>query len=91
MRTRADVIVPGSDYLVSYARLLPDGVSIVDLVGYITNEFDEPVFKLCRLVLSTGDTVSIEGEHDLPYLCEDRPLPKGQLEAIQEPEDTVSG
>lgn len=87
MKTRAEVMADGSDYLLSLSKLLPEGVSISDITGWISNEFGDPVFKVSFVVLSNGDTVSVEGEHDLPYLCEIDGMPEGQLGAVDEPED----
>jgi len=62
-------LVDGSDYLLSLNKLT--GFTIVDIHGYISREFDEPVFKLCKLVFLDGTEIDVEGEHDLPYLCAD--------------------
>jgi hypothetical protein len=38
--------------------------------GYVTSEFsdDNLFFKLVAIVLEGGEHLSVEGEHDLPYL-----------------------
>ena len=41
---------------------------IKDVVGYFTNEFGEPCFKLCSVEFEDGSVCFAEGEHDLPYL-----------------------
>lgn len=81
MKTKAEVET-GDGYSVSLAKLLPEGVTIVDVTGYVSREFCDPCFKLCRLVLSTGEHVFIEGEHDFPYLTKCESLPDEQLEAL---------
>lgn len=63
-------------------HLLAKGLSIVDVYGYISNEFGDPVFKLCRIALSDGTAVDVAGEHDLPYLYNDPEkfiYPEGEL------------
>ena len=59
--------------MLSLNQLLKEqGKSIADVDGYWTVEFgdDNPVFKLCWLLLSDGTRLSIEGEHNLPYLLD---------------------
>jgi hypothetical protein len=48
-------------------------VIVVDVYGYVSHEFGkhEPVFKLTRILLSDGRTIDVEGEHDMPYLCDE--------------------
>jgi hypothetical protein len=61
-----DLAVEGSTYLISLTKLT--GQRIVDIHGYLTSEYGEAAFKLCDVVLENGSVVSVEGEHDLPYL-----------------------
>jgi hypothetical protein len=49
-------------------------VGIRDVYGYVSNEFGDPCFKLTRIALNTGQTIDVEGEHDMPYLCGDDDL-----------------
>jgi hypothetical protein len=63
-----DYRVEGSDYLLSYNKIC--GRKVKDIQGYITNEFDEPVFKLCYIQFEDGTIQGVEGEHDLPYLID---------------------
>lgn len=50
------------------------GCQIVDVYGYFSYEFGDPCFQMSRLVLSTGETIDVEGEHDMPYLCHEEGL-----------------
>jgi hypothetical protein len=87
MKTHDELKVEGGDYLLSLSKMLPEGVSIADVQGYASTEFGEPVFKVCFLLLSNGEQVRVESEHDLPYLCEITSLPEGQLDAAMDPRD----
>jgi hypothetical protein len=77
----------GDGYSISLSELLKPGISIVDIHGYVTNKFGDPVFKLCKLVLSDGESVFVEGELDMPYLDECAAIPEGQLEALFDEEE----
>lgn len=66
MKKRADVTTEG-DWL-SLSKMLPDGVTIQDIVGHVSTEFGDPVFQLFKIVLSNGELIFVEGEHDMPYL-----------------------
>jgi hypothetical protein len=37
-----------SDYLQSFTKI--NGKKVKDIVGYISNEFDEATFKICRII-----------------------------------------
>jgi hypothetical protein len=77
--------VTGSrDYLVSLAKLLPEGVTIVDVEGMVVKDFGDPCFQLVHIVLSDGKRIDVEGEHDLPYLCEPECISPSQLVALYE-------
>lgn len=56
----------GSDYQMSLSKLL--GQPIKDIGGYISMEFDVPVFKLTQIVLVDGTCIWVQGEHDIAYL-----------------------
>ncbi len=71
MVTKAEVEVEGSNYLISLKKLL--ALDVVDIHGYIANEFGEPTFKPVKILFSDGSTIDVEGEHDFPYLCTDNP------------------
>ncbi len=75
MTTLKDLLVEGSRYELSLTRMLEQPV--VDVLGYISNEFGEPTFKLTRLVLENGVSVRVEGEHDFPYLTPYEDAPAG--------------
>ena len=57
----------GSDYLLSLTKLT--GKKIKDVVGYVSNEFGDPTFKLSHIVMEDDKPLFIEGEHDFPYVC----------------------
>ncbi len=78
----------GDGFSIYFSKLLKPGITIVDITGYITNAFgSEPVFKLYHLILSNGEKVCIEGEHDLPYLDNCKAIPNGQLKALNDEDD----
>jgi len=49
---KSDFLVGGSDYLLSYVKL--SGKKIKDIMGYISTEYDEPVFKLSEIEFEAG-------------------------------------
>ena len=55
-----------SDYRVSLSKLI--GKEVQDIVGYLSQEFGEVLFKLTKVVLADGSEMGVEGEHDFPYL-----------------------
>ena len=57
-----------SDYLLSYSKIC--GRKIKDIVGYISTEYDEPTFKISRIILEDGYELGVEGEHDFPYIVD---------------------
>lgn len=44
------------------------GKEIVDVYGFITSPWGEPVFQISQILFKDGSKVWIEGEHDCPYL-----------------------
>lgn len=56
------------DYELSLTRML--GKELADITGYISQEFGDRSFKVCRLVFTDGTCLGFEGEHDHPYLVE---------------------
>ncbi len=56
------------DYELSLNELA--GKPVSDIYGYISHEFEDPVFKLTRIILADGSSVDVEGEHDIPYIPE---------------------
>ena len=66
MKKIADVTAEGSTYEISIVKLI--GKPISDIVGYLTNEFGDATFQMCRVVFEDGTDLWCEGEHDLPYL-----------------------
>lgn len=65
MKTFADVKT--KDDYISLSKIIDQPIK--DVIGYISYEFDEPVFKLCKVELENGKTIFCEGEHDHPYLA----------------------
>jgi hypothetical protein len=47
------------------------GKKIIDVAGYVTQEFGEDTltFKITRIVFGDDSSVDIEGEHDYPYIA----------------------
>ena len=60
-----DIQVENSIYISLSAWMGP----IKDIHGYISQEFGDPVFELCKVVFEDGTQIGVEGEHDCPYLC----------------------
>jgi len=58
----------GSDYLQSFTKI--SGKKIKDIVGYLSNEYDEPTFKITEIVFEDGTEQGVEGEHDFPYIVD---------------------
>lgn len=69
MKTIQEIKSDHSQYASSLLKLT--GLSVVDIVGYVSMEFAVPVFKLCQIVLSDGHELECEGEHDMPYVVTD--------------------
>lgn len=44
------------------------GQTIKEVEGYISKEYDDPVFMMTNIILEDGTKISCEGEHDMPYL-----------------------
>jgi hypothetical protein len=84
MKTLKDVQCDDNDFM-SLAKMLPDGVTIKDIVGMRTAEFGAPMFQLCWVLLSDGTKVFVGGEHDMPFLEECEHL-DGLLEELAETE-----
>lgn len=66
MKKLSDVRPEGSSYGISLTKLA--GVPIADVIGYISNEFGEPVFKVTKILFEDGTTTHVDGEHDIAYL-----------------------
>lgn len=56
------------DYELSMVELAGQGIR--DIYGYVSHEFEEPVFKITRIEMEDGQLVDVEGEHDFPYICD---------------------
>ena len=72
----------GSDYLLSYAKV--SGKKPVDVLGYVSVEFDEPVFKISSILFDDGSQQSVEGEHDFPYMTDESEESAKVLEVLAE-------
>ena len=67
---KESLMVDGSDYFIDLGKLFK--VDVVSVHGYMSNEFDEPVFKITRINLSDGTSLHVEGEHDMPYISRNK-------------------
>jgi hypothetical protein len=57
------------------------GKKVVDVYGYVSNEFGDATFKITRLQLDDGTCLDVEGEHDFPYIAEELNLPEEDEES----------
>lgn len=55
-----------SDYLLSYNKV--SGKKIKDLIGYISTEFNDPIFKIVNIIFEDNTSESVGGEHDIAYI-----------------------
>lgn len=55
-----------SDYEIGLTLLI--GKKVKEVRGYLSCEYDEPVFLLTKIEFEDGTMLGIEGEHDFPYL-----------------------
>lgn len=55
-----------SDYLLSYNKV--SGKKIKDLIGYISTEFNDPIFKIVNILFEDNTSESVGGEHDIAYI-----------------------
>lgn len=63
------------------------GVKIKDVLGYISAEFGEPVFKITQIITETGHTMFTNGEHNIAYLEDsDGLIPHEQLVSLHNEE-----
>lgn len=54
------------DKQVSLVKL--SGKKVVDITGYISNEFGHPSFLISQIVFEDGSHEFVGGEHDFPYI-----------------------
>jgi hypothetical protein len=72
----------GSDWLFSLSKLV--GKKVVDVVGYPSDPFgDTPLFKIVEIIFEDETAVSVEGEHDVPYLPADDELNNMDEQTLQ--------
>ena len=74
-----------SDYKYSLTKLL--GQPIKDIVGWVSSNWDEPIFHITNVVLVDGTKLGVEGEHDCPYLIDIPDTVYKIMEQILEAED----
>lgn len=55
-----------SSYTIGLTKVI--GKAIKEIHGYTSTEYDDPVFKLCKVEFEDGTFLGCEGEHDFPYL-----------------------
>jgi hypothetical protein len=60
------------------------GSQIKDIVGYVSNEFGDPIFKLSKIIFEDGIEYWCEGEHDMPYVTD---VDEGLLQSIYDDEE----
>jgi hypothetical protein len=76
-----DILAEGSTYEISLYKLI--GKRVVDVRGYLSDEFDEAVFKITVIELEDGTLLAVGGEHDFPYLEDLSKQPNGDLDTLQ--------
>lgn len=47
------------------------GSPVKDIYGWASTEFGDPCFKISRIEFMDGRIVDVEGEHDIPYICDE--------------------
>ena len=72
-------------YTLSYSKLC--GKKIKDILGYVSNEFDAPTFKISKIILEDDTEQWVEGEHDIPYLTDYDERTANLLKEINEEEE----
>lgn len=79
---KKDFLQDGSDWLFSLNKLT--GRKVVDVIGYPSDPFGGvPLFKVSQIVFEDGTTISIEGEHDVPYIPSDDKVKNLDEETLQ--------
>lgn len=74
-----------SNYLQSFTKI--SGKKIKDIIGYISNEYDEPTFKITDIIFEDGTKQGVEGEHDFPYIVDYDDKTSALLDEIYEAEN----
>lgn len=77
--------------LAEWEKCLSDitGKKIIEIIGYVSMEFGDPVFKIYRIVYEDETFSFVEGEHDFPYIPTDKNVTEETLEKIREEEDEL--
>jgi hypothetical protein len=60
------------------------GRKIKDIVGSISTEYGDPVFRVFKIVFEDGAEEFMEGEHDCPYIPGIEGVENKQLDALHE-------
>ena len=66
MITHQDIKVSESTFRISLSKLI--GKQIKDITGYLSGELGGVSFKVSDIILEDDTRISVEGEHDFPYL-----------------------
>jgi len=74
MITRKDIQVEDDTFLISLSKLI--GKPIKDIHGHLSDEYGGVTFVLYSIVFEDGTSMSVEGEHDFPYLVQWRTQPQ---------------
>ena len=64
--TLDSIRIPDTQYTIGLTRLT--GLKIREVLGYLSQEFGDTIFKITALELEDGSLIGVEGEHDFPYL-----------------------
>ena len=62
----ADTKLNGNDTMTKLEELVGKKIKSID--GYISHEFDDPVFKLSKIIFEDDTFLWTEGEHDIAYV-----------------------
>ena len=56
---------------------------ITDIIGRVSEEFGEPVFKAMYVMLASGSQIGLNGEHDIAYVEDYSASPGLAVEQLQ--------
>ena len=91
MSKTQSILADGSDFEFSLTKM--SGLKIKDIFGYVSREFDDPVFNITKIVMGDGSKISVEGEHDIAYIPSNDRVPYlseeyfNEIDPIEEDED----
>lgn len=69
-----------SDYEIGLTKLI--GKKVKEIHGYLTTEFDDPVFKMTEIEFEDKTKVYCGGEHDMPYIEDLEKQPNGDYDTL---------